>query len=137
MIRVGIVGLGYWGPNLVRCFSELPDCKVTAVCDQSYDSLIRIKDRFPSVFPFESYDAMLERDIVDAVVIATPTASHHPLARKALEKDIHVFVEKPLARTSSECRDLMELAEERQRTLFVGHVFLHAAPVQKLSLIHI
>lgn len=132
MIRVGIVGLGYWGPNLVRCFSELPDCKVTAVCDQSYDSLIRIKDRFPSVFPFESYDAMLERDIVDAVVIATPTASHHPLARKALEKDIHVFVEKPLARTSSECRDLMELAEERQRTLFVGHVFLHAAPVQKL-----
>lgn len=72
MIKVGILGLGYWGPNLVRCFSELNDCKVTAVCDQSYDSLIRIKDRFPGVFPFEKFDAMLERDIVDTRVLSLP-----------------------------------------------------------------
>ncbi len=132
MLRVGIVGLGYWGPNLVRCFSDLDDCKVTAICDQSYDRLLRIKDRFPSVYPIESFDALLERDIVDAVVLSTPTDSHHDLARKALEYDKHVFVEKPLARTSDECRSLIDLANQRERNLFVGHVFLHSSPVQKL-----
>ena len=132
MLRVGIVGLGYWGPNLVRCFSDLEDCKVTAVCDQSYDQLLRIKDRFPGVYPIESFDAMLDRDLVDAVVIATPTATHYDLAMKALEHDLHVFVEKPLAKTSAQCRDLVRVAGERNRTLFVGHVFLHSSPVLKL-----
>lgn len=132
MIRVGIVGLGYWGPNLVRCFSDLENCKVTAVCDRSYDQLLRIKDRFPSVYPIESFDALLDRDLVDAVVIATPTASHFDLTMKALENDLHVFVEKPLAQTSAECRKLVETAGERNRSLFVGHVFLHSSPVRKL-----
>ena len=132
MIRVGIVGLGYWGPNLVRCFADLENCKVTAVCDQSYDQLLRIKDRFPGVYPIESFDALLDRDLVDAVVIATPTATHFELTKKALEHDLHVFVEKPLAKTSAECRKLVELAGERNRTLFVGHVFLHSSPVQTL-----
>lgn len=132
MIRVGIVGLGYWGPNLVRCFSDLENCKVTTVCDQNYDQLLAIKDRFPSVYPIENFDAMLERDLVDAVVIATPTASHFELTMKALEHDLHVFVEKPLAQTSADCRRLIETAGERNRTLFVGHVFLHSAPVIKL-----
>ena len=132
MIRVGIVGLGYWGPNLVRCFSELLDCKVTAVCDQNYDQLLRIKDRFPSVYATESFDALLERDIVDAVVIATPTTTHFSLASKALERDLDVFVEKPLATNTVECRKLLALADQRSRLLFVGHVFLHSAPVIKL-----
>ena len=132
MIRVGIVGLGYWGPNLVRCFSELENCKVTAVCDQSHDQLLRISDRFPGVYPVESFDALLDRDLVDAVVIATPTSTHFKLASKALEHDLHVFVEKPLARTSDDCRKLVDLANERNRVLFVGHVFLHSAPVLKL-----
>lgn len=132
MIRVGVVGLGYWGPNLVRCFSELGGCKVTAVCDQSYDQLLRIKDRYPGVYPIENYQALLERDIVDAVVIATPTKSHFDLAAAALENGLHVFVEKPLAQTVEQCRQLIELARIHQRTLFVGHVFLHSAPVLKL-----
>ncbi len=133
MIRVGIVGLGYWGPNLVRCFSELENCKVTAVCDQSHDQLLRITSRFPGVYPVENFDTLLDRDMVDAVVIATPTSSHFQLASKALEHDLHVFVEKPLARTSDECRKLVNLSNERNRVLFVGHVFLHSAPVQKLK----
>lgn len=132
MLRVGIVGLGYWGPNLVRCFSDLDGCKVTAVCDQNYDQLLRIKDRFPSVYPIENFNALLDRDLVDAVVIATPTATHYDLAMKALEHDLHVFVEKPLAKTSAQCRKLVEVANERNRTLFVGHVFLHSSPVIKL-----
>ncbi len=132
MLRVGIIGLGYWGPNLVRCFSDLENCKVTAVCDQNHEQLLRIKDRFPSVYPIESFDTLLDRDLVDAVVIATPTASHYELTMKALEHDLHVFVEKPLAKTSAECRKLVQKAGERNRTLFVGHVFLHSAPVLKL-----
>ena len=132
MIRIGIVGLGYWGPNLVRCFSNLETCKVTAVCDQSYDQLLRIKDRFPGVYPIEDFNALLDRDLVDAVVIATPTASHYELTMKALEHDLHVFVEKPLAKTSFECRELIDAAARRNRTLFVGHVFLHSSPVIKL-----
>ena len=70
--------------------------------------------------------------MVDAVVIATPTSTHFKLAAKALEHDLHVFVEKPLAQTSDECRKLVDLANERNRVLFVGHVFLHSAPVLKL-----
>ena len=129
MVRVGIVGLGYWGPNLVRCFSEIEGCKVTAVCDQSHDQLIRIKDRFPSVYPVDNFDTLLDRDLVDAVVIATPTTTHHAMAKKALEHDLHVFVEKPLAETSDQCRELIDVAGVRNRVLFVGHVFLHSAPV--------
>ena len=132
MVRVGVVGLGYWGPNLVRCFSEIEGCKVTAVCDQSQDQLLRIKERFPSVKPVERFDELLDHDLVDAVVIATPTATHFELASRALEHDLHVFVEKPLARTSAECHSLVELAGERNRLLFVGHVFLHSSPVLKL-----
>lgn len=132
MLRIGIVGLGYWGPNLVRCFSELENCKVTAVCDQNRDQLLRLTQRFPGVYPAEDFSALLDRDLVDAVVIATPTSTHFKLATAALQHDLHVFVEKPLAETSAECRQLVTLANERNRVLFVGHVFLHSAPVLKL-----
>ena len=132
MIRIGIVGLGYWGPNLVRCFSDLENCKVTVVCDQSYEQLLRIRNRYPGVYPIENFDAILDRDLVDAVVIATPTATHYDLTMKALEHDLHVFVEKPLAKTAAECRRLVDTADQRNRTLFVGHVFLHSSPVLKL-----
>ena len=132
MIRVGIVGLGYWGPNLVRCFSDLENCRVTAVCDQNYDQLLRIKNRFSNVYPIEDFETLLNRDLVDAVVIATPTATHFDLAMKALQRDLHVFIEKPLTTTCAESRALVETAGERNRILFVGHVFLHASPVLKL-----
>jgi predicted dehydrogenase len=132
MVRVGIVGLGYWGPNLVRCFSEIPNCKVTAVCDRSVDQLLKIKDRFPAVCPFESFDRLLESQMVDAVVIATPTNSHFNLALQALEAGIHVFVEKPLAETAEQCEKMIGLAEISSSVLFVGHVFLHSSPVVKL-----
>lgn len=133
MIRVGVVGLGYWGPNLVRCFSELADCKVTAFCDQNIDRLLMVKNRFPSIQPFDNYDQLLSADVVDALVIATPTATHFQLASKALKKGIHVFVEKPLARTVEECQQLIELSDANHATLFVGHIFLHSSPVAKLK----
>ncbi len=132
MIRVGIVGFGYWGPNIVRCFAELSCCKLTAVCDRSLERLIQIKDRYPSVNAFDDYEQMLASDLVDAVVIATPTASHFALAMRALEKGLHVMVEKPLAETGEQCRELMATAQANGCTLFVGHIFLHSSPVIKL-----
>ncbi|MDP1562708.1 MAG: Gfo/Idh/MocA family oxidoreductase [Pirellulaceae bacterium] len=132
MIRVGIVGFGYWGPNIVRCFSELQGSKLTAVCDKSLDRLIQIKDRYPAVQAFEDFDQMLASGLIDAVVIATPTASHFAMAKKALERGLHVMVEKPLAETTDQCREMILLAEANGCTLFVGHVFLHSSPVIKL-----
>lgn len=133
MIRVGVVGLGYWGPNLVRCFSGLDDCKLTAVCDQNIDMLTRITDRYPGVRPVERFESLFDQDLVDAVVLATPTSTHYALAKRALENGLHVFVEKPMAETSQQCRELMSIAEQRSLTLFVGHVFLHSSPVVYLK----
>lgn len=132
MIRVGIVGVGYWGPNLVRCFSETPGCRVTAICDKCDDQLSRIKVRHPEVQLFEEFDALLESGLVDAVVLATPTRTHYFLAMQALKRGIHVLVEKPLAETSDQCMEMIAEAEANACVLFVGHVFLHSTPVQKL-----
>lgn len=132
MIRIGIVGLGHWGPNLVRCFSELEHAKVTAVCDQDPSQLLRIRNRYPGIRLLDRFDQLLDRDLVDAVVIATPTRTHHALAAKALDHGLHTFVEKPLAKTSAECRDLIARAQRHNCKLFVGHVFLHSAAVKKL-----
>lgn len=132
MIRIGAIGLGYWGPNLVRCFSELNDCKVTMVCDKDVGRLTRLTDRYPGIHPTENADDVLSSDMVDAVVIATPTRTHHALAAAALDRGLHTFVEKPLATSGAECRDLIERAQANDCRLFVGHVFLHSAPVRKL-----
>jgi predicted dehydrogenase len=133
MIRIGVVGLGYWGPNLVRCFSELENAKVTAVCDRSVDRLLQIKNRYPSIHLFEDFEQLLATDILDALVIATPTSTHFQLASKAIERGLHVFVEKPLAQSAKECTRLIELADIHRVTLFVGHVFLHSAPIHCLK----
>jgi predicted dehydrogenase len=133
MIRVGLVGLGYWGPNLARCFSEIPGCSLVAVCDKRSDQINRIKDRYSSVRTYDDLDALLNDNIVDALVIATPTATHFSLAMRALERGIHVLVEKPLAETAVQCHELIATARQYSCTLFVGHVFLHSTPVHKLK----
>lgn len=132
MLRIGIVGVGYWGPNLVRCLSGLPDCDVTAVCDASPQQREAIVTKFRNLKACAKLDELLAGDTCDAVVVATPTSTHYAIAKQALEAGKHVFVEKPLATSSEECRDLIRLAQEHGRVLFVGHVFLHSAPVKKL-----
>lgn len=132
MIRVGIVGLGYWGPNLVRCFSELEGSRVTVVCDRDASRLAALQRRFPDLKSTTSVEDVWRSDEVDAVVIATPTSTHHGLASEAIKRGFHTFVEKPLARNVAECRELCELSHRHGRQLFVGHVFLHSAPVIKL-----
>jgi predicted dehydrogenase len=132
MIRVGIIGLGYWGPNLARCFGNTADTQLVAICDRDAESLERVSKQFPHVRTYSSHEEVIHGDLVDAVVIATPTATHFPIARQALSAGLHTFVEKPLATSSAECQELIDLAEQQQRMLFVGHVFLYSAPVAKL-----
>ncbi|HEX3601062.1 MAG TPA: Gfo/Idh/MocA family oxidoreductase [Lacipirellulaceae bacterium] len=133
MIRIGIIGVGYWGPNLVRCFQESSECEVVYICDRDEKKLDQMCKRFPQVIGTTDDAEVLRRDRVDAVVIATPTKTHYRLAKRALEAGLHTFVEKPLATRSDECADLIDCADANGCTLFVGHVFLYSAAVAKLK----
>jgi predicted dehydrogenase len=128
-LRMAVVGLGYWGPNLVRNLHELPDVEVAWVCDLDSARLEAIARRYPAVRPTASFESVLEDASLDAVVIATPVSSHASLATAALKAGKHVFVEKPLAATSGEALELMELADAAHLTLMPGHTFLYSPPV--------
>jgi predicted dehydrogenase len=128
-VRVAVVGLGYWGPNLVRNFHELECSEVVAVCDADPERLRLVQRRYPGIEGFESLDDVLASDAVDAVALATPVSTHFPIGLKALDAGKHVFVEKPLAATSSECLELIRLADERDLVLMPGHTFLYSPPV--------
>jgi predicted dehydrogenase len=133
MIRLGVIGLGHWGPKLVRCFQEFPDCQVAYVCERDTEKLRQVCDRFPDVIGTTDDRDVLQRERVDAVVVATPTKTHYELAKRALEKGLHTFVEKPLATSAAQCLDLIGAANASRATLFVGHVFLYSAAVAKLK----
>ena len=123
--RVGVVGAGYWGPNLIRNLAELPQSPLAAVCDKEPARLQYVGGRYPSVQLFHSLDDLLSSDVVNSVVLATPAEAHFAHARQALEAGKHVFVEKPLATSSAACRELASIAEANDLTLMVGHTFLH------------
>lgn len=132
-LNVGIVGCGYWGPNLVRNFNSVPDCRVQVVCDTNPSRLAHIARLYPDVATNTQFAALLNGAALDAVVIATPAPLHYPLARQALEANKHVFIEKPMATSSRDCEELVRLAERKHRTLMVGHTFLYSAPVRKIK----
>jgi predicted dehydrogenase len=131
-VRVAVVGLGYWGPNLVRNVSELPDAELVTVCDLREEALEKIARRFPAVTTTTRYDEILDDESIDAVLVATHVSSHHPLAAAALEAGKHVFVEKPLAGSTAEALDLIASAEERRLVLMPGHTFLYSPPVNTI-----
>jgi predicted dehydrogenase len=128
-LRVSVIGLGYWGPNIVRVLHDLPDAEVAWVCDRQEHALERVARRYPSVRPTTDYTRLLDDAALDAVVIATPVGTHHALAAAALDARKHVFVEKPLAASVSEANDLVTRAAERGLLLMPGHTFLYSPPV--------
>lgn len=130
-MKVAVVGCGYWGPNLIRNFAQIPGCQVSLCCDLDPRRLAWVSHRYPQVHTTRDVDEILLDNAVEAVCIATPVATHVPLARRALEHDKHVLIEKPLARSCAECHELIELAESRGRVLMVGHTFEYAAAVLK------
>ena len=128
-VRTAVVGLGYWGPNVVRVLHELPQADIAAVCDVSADAFASIKRRYPSVRTTTRYEEILEDPSVEAVAIATPVSTHYDLAAAALRAGKHVFVEKPLAGSSDAARELIESATEQALTLMPGHTFLYSPSV--------
>jgi predicted dehydrogenase len=130
-IEVGVVGVGYWGPKLVRNLHEIPGISLRWVVDRDEHRLQRLGQQYPSVRTSTSVDALLS-STVDAVVIATPIRTHHAIAKAALLSGKHVMIEKPLAASSTECRELIELAEARGLTLMVGHTFEYNSAVRAL-----
>ena len=121
-MRVGVVGLGYWGPNLARNFASLPDAELSWICDGDADQLERAAGRFPGVRTTAELDELLSDAELDAVAIATPVPTHAPLARRALAAGKHVFVEKPLAQSLADAEAVVAAAAESGRTLMVGHL---------------
>jgi predicted dehydrogenase len=132
-ITVGVVGLGYWGPNLARVFADLSQVELRWLCDASPEIQLAMRTRYPGVRTTPELDDLLGDELLDAVVIATPVATHFELARRVLEADKHVFVEKPLALSSAQGEELVRLAEARNRRLMVGHVLLFHPAVRRLK----
>lgn len=132
-INVGVVGCGYWGPNLIRNFASLHDAKLQAVCDLNVQRLKHIQDLYPTVEGFTDYGRFLSEGNLDAVVVATSVGLHHPMAKAALEAGKHVLVEKPLAKSSAQCADLIEVANRKGLTLMVGHTFLYSSVVRRIK----
>jgi predicted dehydrogenase len=131
-INVGVIGCGYWGPNLIRNFVELPSANLVAVADLRADRLVHIKSRYPGVETTDDYLDLFSMPL-DAVVVATPPSTHFAIARACLENDLHVMVEKPLTLSSEDALALIELAGERGLTLMVGHTFEYNAAVRVLK----
>ena len=133
MIGIGVIGYGYWGPNLVRNFQESPRLALRAVADREPSRLRAAAKRYPGVDLHTEAERLIGDPRIDAVAIATPTASHYSLALAALEAGKHVWIEKPITATSQEAERLIELAAARQRVLHVDHTFLYTGAVRKLG----
>src|SRR5438876_958924 len=126
-ITVAQLGCGYWGPNLLRNFSAQPGCRVKWVAEQSAPRRAYVEENFPKTKATADWEEVLRDSEVEAVVVATPAATHFELARAALQNGKHVFVEKPLAMNTQEADELIALAAGTNRTLMVGHTFLYNA----------
>jgi protoporphyrinogen oxidase/predicted dehydrogenase len=132
-VRIGVVGLGYWGPNLVRNLAESPDFEVGYLCDLRESALEPLARRFPAVPATTRYEEVLNDPSIGAVAIATPVSTHHSLAIAALNAGKHVFVEKPLAASADHAIELTELAESHGLVLMPGHTFLYSPPVTAIK----
>ena len=132
MIKAGVIGYGYWGPNLVRNFMEAPGATVAAVCDLRTERLAPLQLRYPTIKTVKDTSELFNDPSLDAIVIATPVASHFELAMAALRADKHVLVEKPLAANSEQSLQLIAEASRRQRVLMVDHTFVYTAAVRKI-----
>ncbi|HUR20590.1 MAG TPA: Gfo/Idh/MocA family oxidoreductase, partial [Vicinamibacterales bacterium] len=132
MLRVGVIGYGYWGPNLVRNFQESGTSTVTVVSDLNPERLKLVRTRYPSVLTEIEHQRLLNNDSVDAVIIATPVHTHFDLALAALQAGKHVLVEKPLTQTSEQALALIAEAKRRGLVLMVDHTFIYTGAVRKL-----
>jgi predicted dehydrogenase len=131
-VRIGVVGLGYWGPNLIRNLNELEGAHLSWICDLDQSRLDMFGRRYPTVRCTRDFEELLLDPELDAIAIATPVSTHHPLGLAALNAGKHVFIEKPLAGSVAESKELMSVAGDRGLTLMPGHTFLYSPPVNTI-----
>ncbi len=132
MVRVAVVGAGYWGPNFIRVVEELGDSELVAVCDKDPASLEKVKHQYPLVNTTQDFEALLGRDDLDAVIVATSSETHYAVTKACLLSDKHVLVEKPISLRSSEAAELVDLARGKEKVLLVGHLLRYHSGVVKL-----
>jgi predicted dehydrogenase len=132
-ISLGVVGCGYWGPNLVRNFRQLPDCNLKLVCDTSPHRLAHMRQVYPDVEGANQFNVMLNGANLDAVAIATPVRFHYSMTKASLLAGKHTLIEKPMACSAAECEELIALARQQGVVLMVGHTFLFSPAVRKVK----
>lgn len=132
-INVGVIGCGYWGPNLLRNFAENEAAQLRWICDLDEQRLASMSRRYPMAQTTTDYRAVVDDPVVDAVAVVTPVATHFPIAKELLQAGKHVLLEKPLAATAREAEELIEIAEQNQRTLMVDHTFVYTGAVRKMK----
>jgi predicted dehydrogenase len=132
MVKIGVIGYGYWGPNLVRNFSELSEVKIVAISDLNEERLRLAKNRYPAITATLDTQVLLSNPEIDVIAIATPVSTHYELALKALKAGKHVFLEKPFTETVEQGERLIEEAERRGLTLQVDHTFIYTGAVRKM-----
>lgn len=133
MVNIAIVGCGYWGPNLIRTFGKLDQCKVTMCCDLDQARLRDAEKLAPGAVMTTSYEEVLNSKNVDAVALATPVRTHLALGKTALQRGKHLLVEKPLAVTPDQCQEMIEQARKNNLVLMVGHTFLYSPALIKVK----
>jgi predicted dehydrogenase len=133
MLRLGVIGYGYWGPNVVRNFAMQPDCRVSAICDGDATARARALSHYPGAHAIGDAREIITSPEIDAVAIVTPVSTHYELARRTLENGKHVFIEKPFTATSEQAEDLIELAERKDLVIMVDHTFLFTGAVRKMK----
>jgi predicted dehydrogenase len=133
MIGIGLVGYGYWGPNLARNFSTREDCRLVAICELKKSRSERAAKHYPQALITPDYETLLDHPDIQAIAIATPVKTHYPLARCALLAGKDVFLEKPIADKVAEAEELLRLATERERILAIDHTYVFTGAVQKIK----
>ena len=132
LVRVGVIGYGYWGPNIVRNLAGLEQCQLTAICDRNPAAVKRAGRLYPGVQLTTDISEVLNSPEIDAVAVVTPVWTHYEIAKAALENGKHVFVEKPFTSTSSQAEELIELAARKNLQIMVDHTFLFGGAVRKI-----
>lgn len=131
--KVGVVGAGYWGPNIIRNFYQIPTCEMAVCCDMDTKRLTHVGNLYPKLATTTDYDSLINDPSIDAIAVCTHVSAHYPLAKKALAAGKHVLVEKPLTAKVDEAEELVELAKKNGKILMVDHTFEYTAGVNKMK----
>lgn len=133
MLKIGVIGYGYWGPHIVRNFNSISGASVISVCDLEENALSQVKNNYPGISITKDCNDIIKSKEIDAVAIITPVSTHYAIAKNALRNGKHIFIEKPFTSSSEQAMELIELAERKNLTIMVDHTFLFSGAVKKIK----